>query len=162
MAKKVDSLNMDDRIWSRLSEQAKIMKTSRSELCERMFAEAFGFTDLIPPVRPPKMKDVKWNIYPKVIEPGEDAWIGINISANDVKSVFPPASYKFITRITGKIPSNCTRYLISLLTAKNAMQESMLMQNGMSLRQSGPSRRNNSISPNTWNDRCCIADFEKK
>jgi hypothetical protein len=56
MAKKLNSLNMDERIWVRLEEQAVLMKTSRSELCERMFAEAFGMIDLIPKTDIPKLK----------------------------------------------------------------------------------------------------------
>ena len=56
MAKEINSLFMEKRIWKRLDEQAKIMRQSRSEVCERMFAEAFGMLDLIPLINAPKLK----------------------------------------------------------------------------------------------------------
>ena len=56
MSKEINSLNMEKRIWLRLDYQAKIMKSSRSEICERMFAEAFGMLDLLPLIHAPRLK----------------------------------------------------------------------------------------------------------
>ena len=56
MAKEINSLNMEKRVWLRLDEQARVMKSSRSEICERMFAEAFGMLDLLPLINAHKLR----------------------------------------------------------------------------------------------------------
>ena len=59
MTKEINTLNMDSRVWERLNEQAKLMKRSRSEFVEQVFAEAFGIVDLIPqPRNTIKIKDL--------------------------------------------------------------------------------------------------------
>ena len=60
MAKSIKSLFMENLIWDRIDEQAKIMRSNRSEICERMFADAFGMIQFLPkPTTPPKMKVTK-------------------------------------------------------------------------------------------------------
>ena len=57
MSKVIKSLFMEEKVWARLDKQAEIMRTNRSEISERMFAEAFGLIEFLPKPTPPvKMK----------------------------------------------------------------------------------------------------------